>query len=90
MKFLKKKIKESEETLLALNSAIQQAENKLIMLNNKLKKKDNLSCPICFENKINITLIPCGHCFCSNCIQSSSNCYFCRKQIQSKHKIFLN
>lgn len=90
MRFFKKKIKESEDTLLALNSAIQQAENKLIMLNNKLKKKDNVSCPICFEKKINTALIPCGHCFCSDCINQSLQCYFCRKQIQTKQKIFLN
>ena len=74
MKFIKKilGIKDKEETLMALNMAIEQAENKLIILNSKLKKSDNLVCGICFSNQINTTLIPCGHCYCHECIKESN------------------
>lgn len=92
MRFIKKilGIKDKEETLMALNMAIQQAENKLIILNSKLKKSDNLVCGICFNNQINTTLIPCGHCYCDKCIKESNECFYCRKTITKKHKIFLN
>ncbi|KAG4094450.1 hypothetical protein H8356DRAFT_1427894 [Neocallimastix lanati (nom. inval.)] len=55
-----------------------------------LKNKDNLkqsslkndsSCSICMEEKKNIALIPCGHCFCSSCIKQlgKKNCPICRR-----------
>ena len=75
---------------MALNMAAEQAENKLIILNSKLKKSDNLVCGICFSNQIDTTLIPCGHCYCIDCIKSSKECFYCRKSISTMHKIFLN
>jgi len=89
MCFFRRKIKESEETLEALDLAIQQAHNRLIILNSKIENGP-LVCSICCENKIDTALIPCGHLFCNNCVKGASNCFFCRKNISQQQKIFLN
>ena len=66
-----------------------QNENK-----NLLKKYENIIdlyiCKICFENKPDICLIPCGHIFCKNCLDNSDECYMCRKHILKKQQMFLN
>ena len=49
-------------------------------------------CPVCFEEPINICLVPCGHTFCSNCITNNIRiqCAVCRTNVTSKQKIFFN
>lgn len=55
------------------------------------------TCVICYENTISEALIPCGHTFCSKCIQkthTSSNsiqrvCMTCRAAYTNKIKIYL-
>lgn len=53
--------------------------------------KDNVTCKICLNNKINIVCIPCGHCFCSACNTQSRNnlCALCRKPITKAQAIFI-
>jgi recombinational DNA repair protein RecR len=43
-------------------------------------------------NKINITLIPCGHLFCSECDKkrTKKECPICRKEVKDTQAIFLN
>ena len=44
-------------------------------------------CPICFQNSIQVCINPCGHCFCSDCINkngSKQECYICRSKIINK------
>jgi len=42
---------------------------------------------ICFENKCNTAIVPCGHTFCNICIESIKskhyNCPICRTKIES-------
>ena len=50
---------------------------------------NNNICPICFENKINICCIPCGHTYCKKCIECSNNCFICRSNINKIIKIYI-
>ena len=50
----------------------------------------NLLCQICFENRINLVLTPCGHTFCNDCLTDNINqCFNCRKTIDSRFKIYI-
>ena len=33
--------------------------------------------------------VPCGHAYCYDCINKTSNCYICRGIIQNKIKLYL-
>jgi hypothetical protein len=77
---------------------IKQENQKLIHENKKLINStitddstitDNL-CVICYENRINHVVIPCGHVFsCEKCIVKINKCSICRIPILNKHKIFI-
>jgi hypothetical protein len=56
----------------------------------KLEKDVNpeLQCQICYENRLDIVLNPCGHMFCHNCFKDSSNCFVCRKDVTNIIKVF--
>jgi hypothetical protein len=49
-------------------------------------------CPICFDQQINMCLVPCGHTFCSECVGNNIRfqCAVCRTNITNKQKIFFN
>lgn len=55
-----------------------------------LKKDINpeLQCQICFENRLDIVLNPCGHMFCNKCFGDNKNCFNCRKEVTNIIKIF--
>lgn len=53
-------------------------------------KYANLDCKICFDNLIEIILIPCGHCYCEKCTTNMTHCYICQQQIINKYKIYKN
>jgi Zinc finger, C3HC4 type (RING finger) len=55
-----------------------------------LGESNNL-CSICEKTKINITLSPCGHCFCNICIDvwESPTCPTCRSNYEKTQKIFI-
>jgi hypothetical protein len=62
--------------------------NNLVILNQEKDIKKNLNfCQICFDNKIDTVIVPCGHLFCLKCIESSNQCYFCRGTIEKKQRI---
>lgn len=86
--------KQKIDTLLKIkdniNSLIKSREQLYI---NELKKKINpdLLCNICFENRCNIVLNPCGHIFCDKCWLKKENiCFVCRKDVINSIKIFYN
>ena len=58
----------------------------------KEQYKEAFRCKICYMNKINITLIPCGHLFCSECDKkrTKDECPICRKKVKDTQAIFLN
>lgn len=63
---------------------------KLILNCAKNDKVDINMCNVCVTNKINICINPCGHTFCSSCIEKmNSKCGMCRGNIDSKIKIYI-
>jgi len=88
-----------------INNKIEELNDKLSINNNKIngfkkiilkcasdsdeKVKHNI-CNICDANKINICINPCGHTFCSKCIEKmNSKCGMCRGKIETKIKIYI-
>ena len=72
-----------------INAQLNLNEEYLLYQKNEIKKNLNC-CVICYDNKIDTVLVPCGHLFCNKCIENSSECYFCRSNIQIKqHMIYL-
>lgn len=66
-------------------------KNNMELTTEFLTDSTNISkCKICYTNKVNICLNPCGHLFCEECLKEcrTSNCSICRKPINSKIKIF--
>lgn len=57
----------------------------------KIKKEVNpdLLCSICFDNRINIILTPCGHTFCDKCFNENRECFTCRTIVQKKYTIYI-
>ena len=54
-----------------------------------INKNNALFCQICMDNKISICLVPCGHCFCENCIKNDYKCHICnQKSSLNKNYIF--
>ena len=51
---------------------------------------NRIICPICMAKEKSHSLIPCGHCFCSGCLeQNFSECPMCRCIIKDNLKIFV-
>lgn len=57
---------------------------------NLSKKLDyGYTCPICYNKEISMICVPCGHSFCSGCLQAGY-CYLCRTKIEKKQPIFFS
>ena len=54
------------------------------------KIADNYLCQICFTNKINVCLTPCGHTYCGDCSTKMKDCATCRSKITTKVKMFID
>jgi hypothetical protein len=53
-------------------------------LYNQKESSSEKPCIICFENQINVILLPCAHlALCSRCAKNLMNCPICRESIQS-------
>lgn len=50
---------------------------------------NNPLCPLCFENNISYTCIPCGHTFCKQCLDKCSRCGVCRSEITNIQRIYI-
>ena len=57
----------------------------------KIKREINpdFLCNICFDNRVDLVLVPCGHTICSKCYRSP-NCFVCRNPVQKPYKIFFS
>lgn len=64
-------------------------QNNVEKIDDKTNYKDNVTCLICTENKINICFVPCGHTICSNCSEQIDKCHICKGEINKKMKIFI-
>ena len=74
-------IHEQQLTLINKNKDINILK---IKLENKINK-----CSICLDNTISHCCVPCGHAYCYDYINKTSNCYICRGIIRNKIKLFL-
>ena len=63
---------------------------------NKNNDENKKLCSICFENEVNICLIPCGHTICDKCNKNNNfstiinKCYTCRAKITDYIKIYFS
>jgi hypothetical protein len=55
----------------------------------KIELEEKNKCTICFNNTISHCCNPCGHTYCSDCIDKTDNCYICRSIIHNKIKLYL-
>jgi hypothetical protein len=73
-----------------INALKLQLEDKNKIINDLTIKNDETNkCSICLDNTISHCCVPCGHTYCSDCINESNNCYICRGIIHNKIKIYL-
>jgi hypothetical protein len=86
----KKKLDELLEIKKNIGAYLKSHETKYIK---ELTKKVNpdFLCNICYENRCNLVLNPCGHIFCDKCYTSNEKlCYICREKPDNCIKIFHN
>jgi hypothetical protein len=62
----------------------------IISLHNNFRNETHdPQCSICLTEPISMTLVPCGHTFCGNCIKKqNTTCYICRGTIRERVKLF--
>lgn len=71
-----------------LEDLINQQEQIFSSIKSRIKKENSkFECNICFENDIEYVCVPCGHTFCSKCL-NGKECYICRSPIESKVKLY--
>ena len=75
--------KQQEDKDKIINDLKMQLEDKDKIINETNK------CSICLDNIISNCCIPCGHTYCTSCINKTNNCYICRTIIKNKIKIYL-
>ncbi len=51
--------------------------------------EDATTCCICWDKRVNTTVLPCMHCYCETCVKDIKECASCRRKITSKRKIFM-
>lgn len=60
-----------------------QAENE--RLKRKRKNAKRGLCIICEDQQTNVLLVPCGHCYCRDCVDSVQSCPVCRASIRKRY-----
>ena len=89
-----KQIQILEKRKIAIQKEIEDCNLDLCII--RKEKKDILEtiklfeCKICMDKQNEVMLIPCGHCFCSNCSTNMSNCPICRSNIINTNQIYFN
>jgi small-conductance mechanosensitive channel len=49
------------------------------------------SCPVCLSQEVSHYLIPCGHTFCTRCLDKHKGfCFICRKNIASTNRLYFS
>ena len=69
-----------------------QALDELIRINEAksiIDKNTALECQICMDKRISICLVPCGHCFCGDCIKNEYRCHICNQETFIKQQLYI-
>lgn len=89
--------KNIDDKIYELNNKLNSNRNKILDFKKLVLKcigdeKFNYNmCNICVKNKINVCINPCGHTFCSSCIEKMrSKCGMCRSKIDSTIKMYID
>lgn len=93
-KEIEKKIEEDQIQLNGLRKIFITTTNEIINIDNNNEKNIKNTCPICFENEVNMVAIPCGHVCCNICIMknlkyNNGKCLCCRNPLKDYIKIFI-
>ena len=87
---LEGEIDDISRKLNALRSLIVTGVNQIVKPEDIQKKM----CPVCFDNEVNMALVPCGHTYCKGCAETDrsryAKCPQCRAQINARVKIFFS
>jgi len=60
-----------------------------VLLLRQITESSPPTCTICMNESVNMTLIPCGHTFCSPCgSKQRSTCYICRVGIRDRQRLY--
>ena len=92
-----KELHEKQNNFYLLHQKYKENVNKVseLLKSNELEDEiinNETSCPICYDNKVTHCINPCGHTFCSNCVEEygiNAECFMCRTKIQSIIKMFM-
>ena len=93
-KEIEKKIEEDQIQLNGLRKIFINTTNEIINNDKNNDKTIKNTCPICFENEINMVAIPCGHVCCNICIMkngkyNNGKCLCCRNPLKDYIKLFI-
>jgi len=79
-----------KKRVLLMDEATQNATRSVNYLLDRIKELEEVNkCKICFEEQVEIVLVPCGHhILCSTCSLKVSKCPMCNAVIQLKVKSF--
>ena len=86
----KKEINEIDKliNITKFNLLIEQQKLDELKLKNKQLISPEIECKICYENKIDLAIIPCGHVLCSKCLQNQHVCPYCRTKINNIQQLY--
>lgn len=84
---LRKKRDDIEENMAAMRKCVLLGVQMMI----PEEKVQKHLCPVCFDQEVNMVLIPCGHTACAACTkQIGDTCMSCRRRVNSKHTLFFS
>ena len=88
---LEKLIEDDQIQLNGLRKIFIDTTNEIIGIDKKVNKN---TCPICFDNEINMVAIPCGHVCCNLCVMknikfNNGKCLCCRNPLKEYIKLFI-
>ena len=71
-----------------LNLLIEKQKLDELISTQKKINSSEIECKICYENKINLVIVPCGHVFCGKCLQNQNTCPYCRTKISNVQQLY--
>lgn len=48
------------------------------------------TCKVCYDEDVDIALVPCGHTVCKNCFTALDKCHVCRKPIEGYVRLYMS